>query len=767
MNKTIKFNKKFDTFIYLFLLFSPLLDALTSIFVRNTNLGFSIGTIFRGVFLLLVILWIRVNVKNKKILVFFILYVLLALMYFFGTYRGNILPEITNLFQIFYLPIMLLFFSKYNNDKIDDKLMVKIYLFYLNLILIPYLFNLGYSLTESYSNKVGYFGLFIGGNEISGILVGLAPIVLTYVVNSKNYILKIVVYIELLFAMILVGTKTLFLGIIITILYLIYRRLRYAYVVMNEKSSKLPYLLGIPILIVIIILFPRLPMIKNINTTLKYYNINKVSDVFKIENIDNIVFSKRLSNLSKVNKKYFKGETQDIIYGLGFSRIYSMHVIEIDVFDIFYSIGIFGTFVYFLLILYTVKFNGLRDNKAVACSLFILMSLFTGHILTKPMVSIYIALLYLLSRNSITLNKKKVLLVSNMYPSDKYKHYGVFVKNTEEILKNNGYDVDRVVMTKQTEKLAKLFSYIYLYSMTLLKGIFNNYDYLYVHFVSHSSLGAVMVKRTSKNTKLILNAHGNDVQADMPFELKNEKRSSKYFKYADKVIVPSNYYKGVINEKYKVNEDSIYVYPSGGVDTSKFKKIDQKEAKKEAGLKEEYSYIGYVSRIEFNKGYDIFLKAIKELVDEKKIKNERFIVVGGGQEEDKFNELVKKLNIKDYLEIRNMVSQEELINIYNSLDIFVFPTYRKSESLGLVGLEAMACETLVIASKNYGPTDYVINNKNGKFFKPEDYKDLAKKILEMKKLNNEEIKKMKKKARETAVKYDSKNTKDMILKVFK
>ena len=37
----------------------------------------------------------------------------------------------------------------------------------------------------------------------------------------------------------------------------------------------------------------------------------------------------------------------------------------------------------------------------------------------------------------------------------------------------------------------------------------------------------------------------------------------------------------------------------------------------------------------------------------------------------------------------------------------------------------------------------------------------------MKKLNQEEIKKMKKKARETAIRYDSKNTKDMLLKAFK
>ena len=37
---------------------------------------------------------------------------------------------------------------------------------------------------------------------------------------------------------------------------------------------------------------------------------------------------------------------------------------------------------------------------------------------------------------------KKILLISNMYPSKKYKHYGVFVQNTAQILKNNGYKVD-------------------------------------------------------------------------------------------------------------------------------------------------------------------------------------------------------------------------------------------------------------------------------------------------------------------------------------
>ena len=62
----------------------------------------------------------------------------------------------------------------------------------------------------------------------------------------------------------------------------------------------------------------------------------------------------------------------------------------------------------------------------------------------------------------------KILLISNMYPSKKYKHYGVFVQNTESILKNNGYQVDVSVLKKKDSKLGKLGGYLSFY-IKLLK----------------------------------------------------------------------------------------------------------------------------------------------------------------------------------------------------------------------------------------------------------------------------------------------------------
>src|SRR5699024_3383369 len=100
----------------------------------------------------------------------------------------------------------------------------------------------------------------------------------------------------------------------------------------------------------------------------------------------------------------------------------------------------------------------------------------------------------------------------------------------------------------------------------------------------------------------------------------------------------------------------------------------------------------------------------------------KFIVVGSGAEEQKFNELVKKLQLENKIVRFKLQDQTNLRHIYNSLDLFCFPTYRKSESLGLVGLEAMACGKITISTKERAPPSYIIDEKNG-FLVPEKDSD--------------------------------------------
>lgn len=199
--------EKLNKFILYFLLFQPILDVFTSIQIRNDIGLFSIGTLIRGLFFLFIIIYLYKNNIGKKYIFMFIIYVFLAMSYYVIDTKNDIITEVINLIKIFYLPFLIYFFNNYENEKINDKFILGLYLIYLNLIIIPYMFGIGNYISEIYINKNGYFGLFNSGNEISAIILCLMPIVMNYIFNSKNYLLKIFVFIEVLVAVIFIGTK--------------------------------------------------------------------------------------------------------------------------------------------------------------------------------------------------------------------------------------------------------------------------------------------------------------------------------------------------------------------------------------------------------------------------------------------------------------------------------------------------------------------------------------------------------------------------------
>lgn len=735
-----KFNKFFDKYIYIFLLVSPIINIFTNNLINNDNYPLSISFIMSLITFIVMFMWLLKNYKYNKVLFLFIAFLMFFLMYYFGKSKASLLCEFINVINIFFLPISMLIFGSYNNEKINDKLITKIFIMYEIIFVISSIFNLNL-----------YNNIFV-----SIIFVIIGTISLNYINNSKSFILKIVSYILLFLCVYYSNSVIMYLGTIANLIFILIRYIKYSRIFKVDKWQKRNIAISVFIIAILVGLFP----VMKITHTFKENKINSFKKV-----VEYTEYRNKTDALVKVNNKFTKGKIENYIYGIGKYNINKLGNINVDVFDIFYGIGFFGIIVYILFVLYNTRYNNLRDKYNFSFIISLLLS-FVGGVLINPSISIYISLLYLLSKNSLTLDKQKILLVSNTYPSKKYKQYGSFIVKTEEVLKDHGFIVDRVVITKQDNLLFKIIAYVRMNLLVILKGIFNNYDYIYAHYISHTGFAPVFLKKTSANIKIVFNAHGNDVVSDDDNN-KNIKRSKKYLKYAYKVVVPSEYYKDIMINDYKIKENKIFVYPSGGVDTEFFKKIDKKEAKKKAKLSSKYNYIGYVSKLEKNKGYDVFLKAISILKDKKELKNYKYLVVGSGDEENKFIDMVKSLDLEDYLEIRNLVSQEELINIYNSLDVFVFPTYRKSESLGLVGLEAMACEVLVTTSNKYGPTSYLVDNKNGVFFEKENSEDLANKILKLLNLNQEETKKMKSRARETAIKYDSFKTRNIILDVFK
>ena len=360
----------------------------------------------------------------------------------------------------------------------------------------------------------------------------------------------------------------------------------------------------------------------------------------------------------------------------------------------------------------------------------------------------------------------KVLVVSNMYPDKKNPIYGIFVRNFCMQLKSITIDYSLVAMHKNKNKIRRLFSYLFFYLDAFLKSLFGKFDIIYIHQPSYSAL-PVLAALKFKKLKIFVNVHGTDV---LPYT-KNQKifeaNTVRILKYTEKVIVPSEYFLNVVSDKYGFPESRIIIYPSGGVDQNIFKKFDDEkiaQIRAAYGVDNSKFIVGFVSRIYKEKGWETFIEAINIL--SKTNENMRFVICGSGKEDSLLEEKIREYLLSEYICRIPGKPQEELADIYNMLDVFVFPTQQAAESLGLVAIEAMACGVPVIASDYAAPGCYVKNGQNGFKFEMNNYQNLAKMITYFYELPDTEKAKMAANALETANKYSFNEAREILKTVF-
>lgn len=722
-------------YIHLFLFLLPILDFLTLLI---PNISF-IGISFKAILLFYAIFYLIKNTKHKKIFLFLGIYFFVYLYYIFSNHLDPVL-EIANTITLFSLPFLILFFANYQNEKITKKTITILFLIYFIFYTFTYFLGFG----------VGY--------QLSNLFILLFSISFIYLLESNSYLLKGLSFILLLVVSMIIHAKTFYLSIVMILFYFLITNFKKAIIFIKKNYLKSLITL-LAILLCIAVSIPKM----NLLTTLKEHKVNSIQEIFTYQNIDKVL-SGRLQNLNNVQNQYKNSDSLEKVLGLGIEKLNIISYIEIDLLDIFYSIGIVGILFYILFFIYVLRNSNLKKNYIFIILLLLFLSCF-GNVLTNYYLIPFLGLLFLISKNDNGIMKKDILFVSNMYPSDEFPYYGIFVKNTYEVLAEN-HSIDLAVMYKTVGKINKFVAYVRMCGLSLLKAVFENYDYIYVHFASHTPAGVFIPYLCSKNTKFVINVHGNDVVPDTKTDKNYMLLSKLFLHFADIVIAPSKYFKKELIKNYNIPKDKIVVYPSGGVNLEQFKKINKKTAMKNAGLDNKYKYFGYIARISKNKGYDIYIKAINVLQKNKKYKDVRYILVGSGNEEDKLNELIQKYKLEKVIIRMPLVSQEKLVNIYNSLEAFVYPTRMQSESLGLTGLEAMACETLVIGGDKFGPSDYLKDKENSFTFKPNDYKELAEKMSSVLEMKVTQKNKITKNARKKSEEYSFLNTKDILLKVF-
>ena len=397
----MKFSSKlFDKLIFIFIIIQPFIDAITMYQIRSPIKIISISVITRGLFLVIISFWLYKKCRKKLLFYILLGYFVIDVVYIILFTNNSIYQEIANLFQIFYLSLVILFFQLYENKKINLSLIFKVYLIYLNFIIVPYFLHIGVYASEYYPGKSGYYGLFNGGNEISAVILAMLPWIIHYLSNNRNVFLKIFTAIETIFCIYLIGTKTILLGSIIVLLYFLIPKIFKIFKKDVLKNILISILIATILLILIIIVVPSMPLYKNILLALKFFNVNSLTDFLKIEVIDNIIFSGRLNILENINEIYCNSQFITYIFGLGETTLLNLKLIEIDIFDIFYSIGILGIFIYLMIMIKGIKKAKLKSIYLFSFILLIFVSLFTGHILTSTCVSIYLGLNFILTKNN-------------------------------------------------------------------------------------------------------------------------------------------------------------------------------------------------------------------------------------------------------------------------------------------------------------------------------------------------------------------------------
>ena len=374
-----KFNNFFDKFIYIFLLLTPVISIFTNSLIKNNNYPLSISFILYFISFVIIFIWLLRNYKYNKVLLLIITFFMFSLVYFFGKNKASLLCEFINVINIFYLPLGMILFGAYNNEKINDKLVTKIFLLYELLFIVSSIFKLNL-----------YDNMFI-----SIVLLVLGVVSLNYINNSKNFILKISSYVLLFLCVYFANTVTMYLGTIIIMLYILFRYIKYSRVFNVDKWQKRNIIISVFIIALLIGLCPVMKITHTIKDN-KIYTFKKISAYAK--------YDAKLEVLGRVNNKYTNGKVETYIYGLGKYNLNIIDNINIDIFDIFFSVGIFGLFVYILMVLYNTRFHDLKDKYFFSFIFAIALSM-VGSVLINPNISIYLALLYLLSKITILLTQ--------------------------------------------------------------------------------------------------------------------------------------------------------------------------------------------------------------------------------------------------------------------------------------------------------------------------------------------------------------------------
>lgn len=252
--------------------------------------------------------------------------------------------------------------------------------------------------------------------------------------------------------------------------------------------------------------------------------------------------------------------------------------------------------------------------------------------------------------------------------------------------------------------ISKIFCYFLLQLKIALKLVKmrNKYD-LFIFFMAEGLTIPILILKLLRK-EIILNLAASSPMmigshAHIPL-IKRIDRQLEFINYfiADKLIL---YSPRLIDEWNFENCANKIVFASEHL-------INSEEFYCRKKLSHRDNIVGYIGRLSEEKGILNLIEAIKILrINE----NIRFIIGGDGPLKDLILESISVNKLEDRVKYVGWISHSELPIYLNRIKLLVLPSY--TEGLPNIMLEAMACETLVLATPVGAIPDYLADGTNG------------------------------------------------------
>ncbi len=192
---------------------------------------------------------------------------------------------------------------------------------------------------------------------------------------------------------------------------------------------------------------------------------------------------------------------------------------------------------------------------------------------------------------------------------------------------------------------------------------------------------------------------------------------------ADLMLASTDDERAQLSSLYAASADRIEIVPPG-VDHTVFFPGDRSAARQRLGIDTPRMLL-FVGRIQELKGADLAIRALAALNDPKVV----LMIVGGPSgrdgtsEQNRVHALADELGVSGQIHWISPRRHERLADYYRAADVCVVPS--RSESFGLVALEAAACGTPVVAAAVGGLRSLVDHEQSGFLVEGRDPADFA------------------------------------------